>query len=457
MTSKPSNAVRPFGRRSEPHRITISKSGRSRSYTVRPWLAGSALTVIAAITAGYLGATGYLVYRDQFLSENQIRQIAIQQDYEARIAALRDEIDRINSRQIVGRELVEAKLDRLLDRKASLDERHELLDELLDQARQAGVNPPVVGPVPEPKPMRKSDALGAIEDAVDPIITGTIETDNGGKLALASIGLRLTDAAFLGETAAPPPVAETAVALNEPNASDTDEFDRISHDFGVLEERQSNTLALLASKTEQKATQISRLLGGLGYDAEQLARTSGEDTEAVGGPYIPAIDVTALPFEQRVEAIQRLIERLNALRSGLDLVPLAKPIRGDAHMTSRYGVRLDPFLRSPAMHAGIDFKASYGHPVIATADGVVVRAGRAGGYGKMVEIDHGHGVTTRYAHLSSIAVAEGDKIHVGQKIGKLGSTGRSTGPHLHYETRVNGSAVNPLKFLEAGRRIQASL
>ena len=456
MTSKPSNAVRPFGRRSEPHRITISKSGRSRSYTVRPWLAGSALAVIATITAGYLGATGYLVYRDQFLSENQLRQIAMQQDYEARIAALRDEIDRINSRQIVGRELVEAKLDRLLDRKASLDERHELLDELLDQARQAGISPPVVGPAPEPKPMRKSDALGAIDDAVDPIVTGSIEVDSSGKLALASIGLRLTDAAFLG-AAAELPAPETAIALNDQDPASAGEFDRISHDFGVLEARQSDTLALLASKTEQKATQISRLLGGLGYDAEQLARTSGEDAEAVGGPYIPATDVTDLPFEQRVEAIQRLIERLNALRSGLDLVPLAKPIRGDAHMTSRFGVRLDPFLRSPAMHAGIDFKASYGHPVVATADGVVIRAGRAGGYGKMVEIDHGHGVTTRYAHLSSISVAEGDKIHVGQKIGKLGSTGRSTGPHLHYETRVNGSAVNPLKFLEAGRKIQASL
>ncbi|MEZ5841711.1 MAG: M23 family metallopeptidase [Hyphomicrobiales bacterium] len=138
-------------------------------------------------------------------------------------------------------------------------------------------------------------------------------------------------------------------------------------------------------------------------------------------------------------------------------MPLGQPIRGAARTTSRFGVRLDPFLNTPALHAGIDFKAAVGHPVVATARGTVIRAGWSGGYGRMVEIDHGNGVTTRYAHLKAITVKEGDTVRVGQTVGKLGSSGRSTGPHLHYETRIDGRAIDPLKFLEAGRRIRASL
>jgi murein DD-endopeptidase MepM/ murein hydrolase activator NlpD len=114
---------------------------------------------------------------------------------------------------------------------------------------------------------------------------------------------------------------------------------------------------------------------------------------------------------------------------------------------------MDPFLRSPAMHTGIDFRASYGDPVRATAAGTVVSAGWSGGYGKMVEIDHGNGLITRYGHLSAIDVEEGQSIRTGQTVGRVGSTGRSTGPHLHYETRVDGEAVDPQKFLRAALRI----
>jgi murein DD-endopeptidase MepM/ murein hydrolase activator NlpD len=134
-------------------------------------------------------------------------------------------------------------------------------------------------------------------------------------------------------------------------------------------------------------------------------------------------------------------------------VPVRKPVMGEVDMSSPFGVRTDPFLGRPAMHTGIDLRGETGEPVHATAAGKISIAGRDGGYGNMVEIDHGNGLATRYGHLSEIDVTVGQTVRIGQVIGKIGSTGRSTGPHLHYETRVNGEAVNPQKFLRAGLRL----
>lgn len=107
------------------------------------------------------------------------------------------------------------------------------------------------------------------------------------------------------------------------------------------------------------------------------------------------------------------------------------------------------------MHTGLDFRASTGEPVRATATGKVVKAGWHGGYGRLVEVDHGNGLTTRYGHLSAISVKIGEQIRIGQTLGEVGSTGRSTGPHLHYETRIDGEAVDPQRFLRAGVRLAA--
>jgi murein DD-endopeptidase MepM/ murein hydrolase activator NlpD len=137
----------------------------------------------------------------------------------------------------------------------------------------------------------------------------------------------------------------------------------------------------------------------------------------------------------------------------LNNVPVRKPISGEIDLTSGFGLRMDPFVRAMAMHTGVDFRGTTGDPVRATANGRVTTAGWNGGYGKMVEIDHGNGLSTRYGHLSEILVKPGQSVRSGQIVGRVGSTGRSTGPHLHYETRVDGEAVNPQKFLRAGLRL----
>jgi murein DD-endopeptidase MepM/ murein hydrolase activator NlpD len=134
-------------------------------------------------------------------------------------------------------------------------------------------------------------------------------------------------------------------------------------------------------------------------------------------------------------------------------VPVRKPVNGDVETNSPFGVRRDPFLGRPAIHTGIDLRGDAGEPVRTTATGSVTIAGRRGGYGNMVEVSHGNGLATRYGHLSEIDVKVGQTVRIGEVVGKIGSTGRSTGPHLHYETRINGEAVDPQKFLRAGLRL----
>ena len=136
-------------------------------------------------------------------------------------------------------------------------------------------------------------------------------------------------------------------------------------------------------------------------------------------------------------------------------IPSILPITSYA-FTSAFGVRSDPFRGSAAMHAGVDLSASYGSPIYATADGVVDRAEWFGGYGNMVEIDPGKGIATRYGHMSRIAAKSGETVKRGELIGYVGSTGRSTGNHLHYEVRIDGYAVNPMPFLQSGNYVMAA-
>jgi murein DD-endopeptidase MepM/ murein hydrolase activator NlpD len=161
-------------------------------------------------------------------------------------------------------------------------------------------------------------------------------------------------------------------------------------------------------------------------------------------------------FRQGVAAANDGIGQLAALRAVARQLPLRRPL-ALAEITSGFGTRLDPFFSKPSYHAGVDFRSDAGSSVHATAAGQVVVAGNNGGYGIMVEIDHGSGLTTRYAHLSSISVKAGDRVAAGTVVGHVGTTGRSTGPHLHYEVRVEGEAIDPMRYIRAGRELRGLL
>lgn len=182
---------------------------------------------------------------------------------------------------------------------------------------------------------------------------------------------------------------------------------------------------------------------------------------AMGGPYEPVSDADIARIdsaEAKADAQFRTLflswKKLDSLEQAVISIPSMKPVE-NLSFTSNFGIRSDPFRGTAAMHAGVDIPGPIGTPVYATADGVIERAGRAGGYGNLVEINHGRGIETRYGHLSKILVAPNTKVHRGQLIGLMGSTGRSTGSHLHYEVRIDGTAVNPVPYLQNSNALAA--
>lgn len=182
---------------------------------------------------------------------------------------------------------------------------------------------------------------------------------------------------------------------------------------------------------------------------------------SLGGPLIEAKDPRALAavldvdedFATRIQRAANDMSDMRQLGAATKKLPLYRPTSNPA-LSSSYGVRFDPFTRRPAFHSGLDFPGAFYTPIMATAPGVVSFTGVRSGYGNTVEIDHGNGFKTRYAHLATIGVRVGQRVAIGNRIAAMGSTGRSTGPHLHYEVWVNGKAQNPNRFLKAGEYVQ---
>ena len=206
-------------------------------------------------------------------------------------------------------------------------------------------------------------------------------------------------------------------------------------------------LARVDEAMAQQALAAARELDARYIRATAALRERGITTGRVlaeGGPFEPVAGGDAT-FKQLFTSWKKL----DNLADGAIAVPSDKPVK-IAAFTSGYGVRSDPFKGRAAMHAGIDLAGPLGTPIYATADGVVSDAGyNSGGYGNLVKIDHGRGSETRYGHLSSFSVRAGQRVSRGQVIGRMGSTGRSTGSHLHYEVRIDSRAVNPIPFMKS--------
>jgi murein DD-endopeptidase MepM/ murein hydrolase activator NlpD len=192
------------------------------------------------------------------------------------------------------------------------------------------------------------------------------------------------------------------------------------------------------------------------FTASEVRRLGLEPSRietGVGGPFEPVETVRAA--DPAFKALFNSWTKLDQLEQGTVAIPSTEPVRG-TNFTSGYGVRSDPFKGRAAMHAGIDLAGPIGTPIYATADGVVQRSEyNNGGYGNLVELDHGHGIQTRYGHLSRSMVTAGQKVKRGDMIALMGSTGRSTGSHLHYEVRIDGKAVNPVPFLQSTSYLQS--
>jgi murein DD-endopeptidase MepM/ murein hydrolase activator NlpD len=223
-----------------------------------------------------------------------------------------------------------------------------------------------------------------------------------------------------------------------------------------VETGQSQQIAGLGRQFVGRVQEVRAALGEVGLDPARVKLPAAR--AGMGGPLVPlSASIKAGSFEHALMQLNQALSVYGRWRDLASIVPFQRPLEGDDSTTSNFGPRSDPFTGQTAMHAGMDFRGETGTPVRAGGAGQVLRAEVSGGYGNLVELDHGNGVTTRYAHLSAFDVKVGQLVAAGQVIGRVGSTGRSTGPHLHYETRLSDQAQNPLKFIETGDKLSVGL
>ncbi|HST51328.1 MAG TPA: peptidoglycan DD-metalloendopeptidase family protein [Pyrinomonadaceae bacterium] len=225
-------------------------------------------------------------------------------------------------------------------------------------------------------------------------------------------------------------------------------------------EEENNRLRLENERQREKLQNLENRVDAIETDARRLSEQSGVSHDegagahGAGGPALKLDDAAIAAIEERAERLESDLQVCAAVLRERERIPSIWPVEGG--LSDGFGVRSNPFGGgSSEFHPGQDITAPSGTPVVAPADGTVAQAGWQNGYGQTVVIDHGNGLTTRYGHLSKIEVAVGQEIKRGEELGQVGSTGRSTGPHLHYEIKIGDVTVNPLDYLPAGENSPA--
>ena len=314
--------------------------------------------------------------------------------YEDRLAQMRVEIDRLHSRSFAQAGDINLQLQELSQQQDVLLEQHQLVRALVDKADQLG---------------------------------------------LANLDLTMSGPAEL---------APISTADGNPNIAATAE-----NVARMMDETQQAMTGIAVAATERTDSIVNEL-GKLGIRTQVPANA----LTGMGGPLLAASgSVESAALVDDANAVMDALLRYKAARDSLTLAPVHMPIAGNFRQSSGFGNRKDPFTGGRAFHSGLDFAAATGTSVFSAADGVVSFVGDKSGYGKVVEVTHGNGLLTRYTHLSAYLSHVGQKVSTGTPIAKVGSTGRSTGPHLHFEVRRGDEALDPKPFLDAGKRLLAIL
>lgn len=227
--------------------------------------------------------------------------------------------------------------------------------------------------------------------------------------------------------------------------------ERLEH----LETAHYSVVARLGERARESTGPLRRALEIAGLDVDRLLdrlSSGGSGADGIGGPLIALSDEPGAILAQQIAAVETRIDTLQSMQTLMEHLPLTPPL-DEFRITSGFGRRVDPFTNTLALHPGIDLASRDLAPVMVTAPGTVTFVGWRGGFGKMVEVDHGLGLRTRYAHMAKLFVKRGQKVEFREKVGLVGSTGRSTAPHLHYEILVDGGQQDPANFMKAGQYV----
>jgi murein DD-endopeptidase MepM/ murein hydrolase activator NlpD len=450
--------------------IYIRSDGRVQFFTFGPSLQAT----LAGLTLIFLGwvafATVNVIFKDRIIAAKDHRYQQMQQAYEGRVADLQISYDELNG-ALVGAE------DRFKATADALAAKQNAIAGFLGRASQAqaavGLRAPSsLLPAPETAGAADADAAYAgqsfsADDAgssqitvmpgpaapqprtAKPVKSSLLDRAWARVAALAAdVSNRIHGPARAHATTASTYAQHPALkALHEQTAR----LEHIGRDETQLMARTEVALVVGVNN-------LRSVMRRTGINPDSFARKIAAN-EGVGGPEVSfdqvRIDGISDPhFTRAYLSASAVLDQLNGLSAALNHVPLSMPVSaGSFDKSSGFGARVDPFTGRYAFHPGIDFAGPWGSQVRATAPGKVTFAGYRGGYGNMVEVDHGMGIHTRYGHLSSIGVRVGASVPKGAAVGRVGSTGRSTGPHVHYEVWYDNVVKNPNNFIEAGRHV----
>lgn len=459
--------------------IYIRSDGRVQFFTFGPSLQAT----LAGLTLIFLGwvafATVNVIFKDRIIAAKDHRYQQMQTAYENRVADLQMSYDELNG-ALVGAE------DRFKSVADGLQAKQNAISGFLNRANQVQASVGIRNTAPAPTVAQQGPALSTPPQNgagdLDVEAPADFHIGEGGSSQLTMMPgpaapqprtARPLKSSFLDNTlkrvavlfqslsgrlhAAPPAGQEryAAAYAQHPTlralAAETTRVVHIGRDENVL-------MAKTESALGQGVGNLRTVMHRTGINPDSLTRKMAAN-QGVGGPEIPLSQVRIEgindpAFTRAYLSAAAVLEQLNGLSAALDHVPLAMPVTAAGFdRSSGFGARVDPFTGRYAFHPGIDLAGPWGSSVRATAPGKVVFAGYRGGYGNMVEVDHGYGIHTRYGHLSAISVRVGAALTKGANLGRVGSTGRSTGPHVHYEVWYDNAVKNPNNFIEAGRDV----
>jgi murein DD-endopeptidase MepM/ murein hydrolase activator NlpD len=402
-------------------------------------LNGPVQSLVLACVTGFVGwvafATIFLVFKNDIIASKNVQISTIQANHDELATRLLDAEDRFTALTSD----IEAKhkqLVMIVTHNAELEKRLGLLNRELKKVSSA-----------------RDDALSTkaklarqvarLDADIQSTTQGNQNLEKAMQGALGKIG-KLTQ--------------ERNVALQTKDALSL-HVDRLEVRLSDIRSSQQDLITKLHERTALNVSEMEEMIRITGIDLDSLVKKANPKAEAQGGPLVslkvknldPYVGMNS-GFENSVSALEAHLGRWESLQNIVQNIPLAAPA-DSYYLSSGYGRRKDPFTKRWASHRGLDFAGRLKTKIRATASGTVIFAGRNGPYGRMIEIDHGLGIKTRYGHLHRILVKKGQRVDFRDKIGLMGSTGRSTGYHVHYEIIYNGKTLDPAKFLKAGRYV----
>jgi len=434
-----------LGRIAPERTLFIRSEGKTRLIYLTPL---TQLGLAAAVVAA-LGWTG-------FVSTSYLQDSIARQGVSLRLEAMRNARDAELAAIEAERRTLLAARDRLENEVVRLQDRLRDEQRTLVSTRHALEETKLELTATRERAESLAVARAAAEDRVSELEAAVFAGSDTVISPVASIGMSFgpqTESLATVSGAMDSVIAERDEAVRE-LASLDERLELAEAELAAWEMREAEVMTRLEEAARTSLSGMSQIFERADLDLDRILDVTKRDFTGAGGPFEP-LDLSTTDDAAdglRLASLMTDLERVHLMRIAAERLPFAHPAAG-ARRTSGFGARRDPFSRRWAQHNGLDFAGPIGTPIKAAASGVVVHAGWMRGYGKVVTIKHAFGYETRYAHLSRVHVNRGDHVDTGDRIGSMGSTGRSTGSHLHYEVRLDDKPINPAKFIEAARNV----